>query len=591
MSHIVQLEQYSNAQLLEDYLGNPSDTEQEFSFKQSMELDEKEDYPEAIAKLLEAWEFHHHYIPTTYGGKLISYEELLALMRVVSRRDLTVAIGHGKTYLGSVCVWVGSDQEQQKYRLAQIIKEQKQVSLGLTEKTHGSDLIANEIAAIEIDNGYLLHGEKWLINNANRSQAITVFAKTDNNGNSRSFSVFLVEKEGLDSSTYRHLPKIKTHGIRGADISGIDFKQALIPKESLIGKVGAGLEITLKSLQITRTICVGLSLGAADTALRSTLDFALTRRLYTDNVFAIPHAQKLLVDAFVDILICDCLAISTSRIIHTAPEQMSLQSAVVKYFVPTTVEKLIHNLSVVLGARYYLRENHWWGIFQKIVRDNAIVSLFDGSTIVNLNAITLQLKHLAKQRAKIDIDRIANLSSHLENLFDLGKKVPQFNPKQLELFNRHDDILQGLDVSLDKLKSLQEFGDIEQELLETLIKFTINLIDLLKEFDEVVKKLPAAKGHNEPPEIFELAQQYCILQASAVCLHMWLHNRTQLGDFFAKGEWLALCLHRLIIFLGQSLGSLPTTYRENAAQELKRLYEQDQLFSIVPLQLAQSKAK
>ncbi|MBD2439004.1 acyl-CoA dehydrogenase [Nostoc sp. FACHB-110] len=588
---MAQLKQYRNAELLEEYLGNPSVPEQEFSFKHSIELDEREEYPEAIAKLLEAWEFHHHYIPTAYGGKLQSYEELLMLIRVLSRRDLTVAIGHGKTYLGSVCVWVGSEQEEQKYRLARIIKEQKQVSLGLTEKTHGSDLIGNEVEAVEVENGYLLNGEKWLINNANRGKAITVFTKTDNNGNSRSFSVFLVEKDSLETSAYRHLPKIKTHGIRGADISGIGFDQALIPKESLIGKLGAGLEITLKSLQITRTICAGLSLGAADTALRSTLDFALTRKLYGDNVFTIPHAQKLLVDAFLDILICDCLAIATSRAIQAAPAQMSLQSSIVKYFVPTTVEQLIHNLSVVLGARYYVRENHWWGIFQKIVRDNAIVSLFDGSTVVNLNAIALQLKHLAKQRAKIDINQLTELDNHLENLFDLDKKLPEFNPQQLELFNRQDNILQGLEVSLGKLKTLQESPALDSTLLENIITLTLKLINFLKQLDETLKKLPTSRGHKESPEVFELAQQYCTLHAAAVCLHIWVHNRTQLGDFFGKGEWLALCLHRLLGSLGQSLDTVPTAYRENAAQEMQKLYAQEQLFSIVPLQLAKSIVK
>ncbi|MEC4812784.1 MAG: acyl-CoA dehydrogenase [Scytonema sp. PMC 1069.18] len=590
MSQISHLEQYSSSELLEEYLGSPCNSDNEFSFKHSIELDEKEEYPEAIKTILEQWDFHHHYIPQIYGGKLKSYEELLSLMRLISRRDLTVAIGHGKTYLGSVCIWVGSEEEQ-KYKLAKVIKEQKQVSLGLTEKTHGSDLVANEVEAIEVEDGYLLSGEKWLINNATRGKAITVFAKTDNNGNSRSFSVFLVEKDKLDSSSYHHLDKIKTHGIRGADISGISFQNCLIPKESLIGKRGSGLEITLKSLQITRTICAGLSLGAADTGLRSTLDFALSRKLYGDSVFAIPHAQKLLVDAFLDILICDCVAIAVSRGLHIVTDQMSVWSAIVKYFVPTTVEKVLHNLSIVLGARYYLRETHWWGIFQKMVRDSAIVSLFDGSTVVNLHAIVLQLKYLAKQRERIDIDRRKELSKNLENIFSLDKPLPELNPNQLELFNRgNDEVLQGLDITLAELKTLQESAEVESEVMERVITLSIDILNLLKKQDEILKNLPNSKGHSEPPEFFELAQQYCNLFAASACIHMWIHNRTQLGDFFAKGEWLVLCLERLKMSFHHTPSSLPVSYRQNVAQELLNLHKQDKLFSIVPIQLAQTQA-
>jgi alkylation response protein AidB-like acyl-CoA dehydrogenase len=511
-------------------------------------------------------------------------------MRVVSRRDLTVAIGHGKTYLGSVCVWVGSEEEQ-KYRLAKIIKEQKQVALGLTEKAHGSDLIANEVEATEVEDGYLLTGEKWLINNATRGKALTVFARTDSHGTSRSFSTFFVEKDKLKNSSYRHLEKIRTHGIRGADISGISFDKCLIPKESLIGKLGAGLEVTLKGFQITRTICASLSLGAADTALRSTLDFALSRKLYGENLFAVPHAQQQLVEAFLDILICDCVATAATRAIHVTTEQMSVWSAVVKYFVPITVEKLIYNLGVVLGARYYLRESHWWGIFQKIVRDNAIVSLFDGSTIVNLYALSLQLRHLAKHRTKIDICRCEDLLFRLENTFSLDRTLPDANLNNLELFNRgHNDVLQGIELSLVNLKKIQNSSEIDNEILQVIINFTSNLLNLLKKNDEIVKDLPAQKGHKEPPELFEMSRQYCLLHTAAACLHMWLYNRQLLGDFFAQGKWLVLCLDRLMMPFLHTPSSLPDSYRENVAQELLKLYKQDQLFSIVPIQLAKTKA-
>ena len=43
---------------------------------------------------------------------------------------------------------------------------------------------------------------------------------------------------------------------------------------SAIGGVGKGLELTLKSLQVSRTLIPAYSLGAADTGLRVVLDFA-----------------------------------------------------------------------------------------------------------------------------------------------------------------------------------------------------------------------------------------------------------------------------------------------------------------------------
>jgi alkylation response protein AidB-like acyl-CoA dehydrogenase len=386
---------YGTAERLEQYLADPWDPESAFSFQRAVEQDERDEYPEEACRLLYEWGFHHHLIPREYGGKFRSYEELLSLTRVVARRDLTVAVALGQVYLGAVAVWI-EGSEAQKCRLAELIRGQEQACLALTEEAHGSDVLANEVRATRAAGGYLLSGKKWLINNATRGRVVTVFARTDPDGGPRGFSLFLVDKDGLAEGSYAPLPKKKTLGVRGADISGICFDGCLVPDGAMIGPPGAGLELALRCLQISRTICAGFSLGAADTALRATLDFALSRRLYGDTVIAIPHARGALVDCFLDLLICDCTAIAAARALHAATGQLGLWSAVVKYFVPTTAEDLIRTLSVLLGARYYLREGHAGGVFQKVLRDNAVVSLFDGSTVVNLNAIGLELRNLAR---------------------------------------------------------------------------------------------------------------------------------------------------------------------------------------------------
>src|SRR5215510_2563606 len=289
---------YSVFESLEKYLGDPLDVSNTVSFKTAIELDEAEQYPEEACRLLEEWGLHNFYVPVDCGGRLESVEELLTLVKAVTRRDFTVAVAHVKSLLGAVSVWFGGN-ERQRADVAELIKSRAQMSLALTERDHGGDVLSSQVEAIKVDGGYLLSGEKWLINNATRSAALTVFARTNPSGGPRGFSLFLVEKKLLDPGSFQYLPKIKTHGIRGADISGIRFDKAFIPDEALISREGAGLELVLKGFQLTRTIVPALSLGAADTALRTTLKFALSRKLYGDAVFEIPHARKLLVDAFI----------------------------------------------------------------------------------------------------------------------------------------------------------------------------------------------------------------------------------------------------------------------------------------------------
>src|SRR5439155_7756783 len=98
---------YTLAEELEQALGDPHDPTCLISFARALELDEHEHFPAEAAAALDAWGFHTHFVPQEYGGRGRSFETLLALLRVVARRDLTLAIGHGTTMLGAITVWAG----------------------------------------------------------------------------------------------------------------------------------------------------------------------------------------------------------------------------------------------------------------------------------------------------------------------------------------------------------------------------------------------------------------------------------------------------------------------------------------------------
>jgi hypothetical protein len=73
---------------------------------------------------------------------------------------------------------------------------------------------------------------------------------------------------------------------------------------------------------------------------------------------------------------------------------------------------------------------------------------------------------------------------------------------------------------------------------------------------------------------------------------MWLYNQKRLGDFFADGKWLTLCLHRILQPVRPwETPSSHLAYLENAAQELLKLYNAEQMFSIVPFQLAKTETQ
>lgn len=578
---------HNPAQELEDFLGNPSNAQNISSFARAIELDEREDFPEATWGSLCRWGLPEYFIPAEEGGRLTSFQEAISILRIISRRDLTVAIAGSGTYLAAIHVWIAGSA-MQKERVAELIRSGRSLAFALTEREHGSDILASEVNASRSSRAYVISGEKWLISNARRATAVTVFARTCASGGPRGFSLFLVDKEALDPSTYEELPKVRTLGIRGADISGIRFRECTLPEQACIGLPGSGLETALKGLMVTRTLCAGFSLGAADTALRITLEFSLKRFIYGQAVWNIPCACRSVLHSFLDLLTCDCVALLAGRGLHVVPQQSSIWSAVTKYFVPMTVENLIRELSVVLGARYYLREGMHNGVFQKILRDCAVVGLFDGSTAVNLNAIVLQLSYLLSQFHGSFAGR-EEVAAHLQTIADLDQPLPAFQPHLLSVFaHGKDDLLQGLHLVPNRLAGLESKPDADQEAVGVLKALTHEIIYEVEELVRALAQISSTKGMKQVhrnPKTFDLAKRYCILHAAAACLHVWTAWRGWEGPL-RGGQWVALCLDRLLGRLQGSRRALPPRFAEAVSEHLLMLHRDHRLFSIQPLRLS-----
>jgi alkylation response protein AidB-like acyl-CoA dehydrogenase len=558
--------QYRTAESFERDFGDPADPHSRLSFAAALDLDEREEYPSAQHVLLDSWRLPELFIPAACGGQLTSFEEVFALLRALSRRDLTVALSHVITFLGAVPVWIAGSDDQ-KRAAADLIRGGGKIAFALTERAHGSDLLANELEAREEGDRLLISGEKWPIGNATRSTAMTLFARTRAEGGPRGFSLLFADKRLLDPAGFHHLPKTKTVGLRGSDLSGIGFDRCAVPAAVRIGQAGSGFELALKSLQITRVMCGGLSLGAGDTALRLAVDFALSRRLYGGSVFDIPHARLTLSNAFVDLLICDCVAISAVRALQARPAQASVWSAVAKYFVPSTVENVMRDLSVVLGARFFLRDGHPWNMFQKMVRDSSIVSVFEGSTLVQLQALGFQLEQLTAESATPGPD----LSRRLETVFSLSMPLPPFDPTQLDLLSRDgDDAVAGIRILCEQLRAAKA-SDASLNAVQRVAAEQRRLTADVRE---------AQPLSGRSARLLQLAKRFAHLHAAACCCHFWIYNRDILGEFFRPEEWLSRCLSRLHSEDGTAGED------RHVAQELLDRSRSRELFSAVPFQLA-----
>jgi alkylation response protein AidB-like acyl-CoA dehydrogenase len=576
------LERFDRAEDLEQFLGDPVDPSTTLSFKRAVELDESEEYPYHVLRSLQQWGLTDYFVPTESGGKLGSFDEAAALLKVISRRDLTVALLTLDDYAGAAPIWI-TGTHRQKLKAAEMISSGSHISPAYFEE---AGPFHDGTRAQITQKGYVLNGEKSLINNARRSDALTVSARTDDRNETQDFRIFFIEYADLNGSGYSLLDRARTTGIRGADIGGIDFVDCLIPHKALVGDRDQGLDLALKARLMTWALSAALSVGAADTALRITLSFALSRNLYGNTVFTIPHARGILVDAFVDQLICDCVSVSAARALHAGTEHVVNWSLAVNYFVAPAVEASIRNLSVLLGSRYYLREEYYCGIFQKILRDIAVVNSLQRVPL-NLGPMVSHLRNLKVVQesgaSKSGLDHI----TLLEPIFSLSSPLPPFDPRRLGLSNGDQfDLARTLESAPDLFTKRLAGDAAHREAIEAAKALTLGLIEEMNKERDLVAELKAGVEPDESPLALELVRRHSVLSSAAACIYLWAFNRDTSDAFFQRGEWLALCLQRLQREFRPDSGSAPVSFSDAAASELATRHAQRRMFSIVPIQLA-----
>lgn len=563
---------WEEAERLEAALGDPFSPGSPLSFARAVADDEAEAYPQAAVHALQGLGYHHFFVPADVGGRLTSLELSSTLVRAVARRDLSVAIALGQTFLGTVPVWLGGDAAQRQ-AAAKLVLSGAQTALALTEELHGADVLASDVRALAVDGGFRLDGTKWLINNGTKGAAFSVFIRTEARGGPRGFSMFFVERPSPGAGGVSALPKIRTHGIRGADISGVRFEALQVPGTALLGASGTGLELLLKALQVTRTGCTSFSLGAADTALRVGLDFVRHRTLYGAPAWQLPHVRSSLVDAFLDVLIAEAVALTATRVLHVAPEQAPVTAAIAKYEAPVRLERVVREVGTIIGARHYLRQGLADGVFQKLARDVAVVALFDGSAAVNLDSLSAQLPGVLRQPALEHPDPA---------LFTLDLALPALDAQRFGAFTTRDDVIASLRGGhvLGRLEALASTSGGAAEARRQLLPLLEELEALGPWVSAWFKAEKLKAGRSAP--LLDAGRRYACLWAAAALVQLWLHNRDRSGPFFAEGLWLGPALARL--HAAPATRSRPAA-EAALAEHLLALHDQDRAFSLVPLAL------
>ncbi len=244
------------------------------------DLDEKGEFSYDLTKKMGELGLFGMYLPEKYGGQamdtlsyIIAVEELA---RIDGSQAATLA---AQNSLGIGPIFYYGTEEQKMKFLPPLCTGEALWGFGLTEPNAGSDSRGTKTTAELNENGWLINGSKIFITNSASTISVgsTVQAVSGEKDGRKIFTCILVEK-GMPG-----FKQVAMHGKmmwRASDTGELYFDDCLVPAENLLGEVGSGSRIMLKTLDNGRLSIAAMGLGLAQGAFEMALNYAQERKQF-----------------------------------------------------------------------------------------------------------------------------------------------------------------------------------------------------------------------------------------------------------------------------------------------------------------------
>lgn len=354
------------------------------------ELDEKEEFPWEIMKVLAQSDLFGLFIPEEYGGFGKGSLELAIAIEELSRACLGVATSYSANALGFLPILLYGSEEQKKKYLPDIAAGKRLVAFALTEANAGSDAGGVQTTAVKEGSEYVLNGTKQWITNGGEAEINTVVAMTNKSKGARGASMFIVEK---GTKGFGFGKKENKLGIRASSTRELVFENCRIPEENLIGKEGLGFIVAIKTLDVARNGVGAQGVGVAQGALDAALQFAVTRKQFGQAISSFQAIQHMLADMATEIEAARALVYSVARYIDGGAKDFSKVSAMSKLFASDVAMRVTVNAVQVMGGSGYMKEYP----VEKMMRDAKILQIYEGTNQIQRNVIG---QALIKETAK-----------------------------------------------------------------------------------------------------------------------------------------------------------------------------------------------
>jgi acyl-CoA dehydrogenase len=278
----------------------------------AQEIDKSGEIPDGLIEVMQKNGYCGMRLPTEYGGGGLSLFQYCIALEEFSRlhRAFTIAANYSSGMTPMAITRHGTPEQKEKY-LRGFAQGKLKSGFALTEPEAGSDPAGMRTRAEKRGDGWVLNGRKHYISGGHVADVVMVMAVTDSVKRARGgITAFLVDRGTPGFSVTRVDTTIATDAIKLAELT---FEDCVLPASAVVGEVGAGFKVAMRSLNDGRLSVSCSCVGAADSLLDMATEHVKVRRTFGKLLAERQAIQWMLADSAMEIAAARALAYDTLR--------------------------------------------------------------------------------------------------------------------------------------------------------------------------------------------------------------------------------------------------------------------------------------
>ncbi len=316
--------------------------------------------------------------PSAYGAPDCRWDtyRISAFAEIVGFYGLSYWYPFQVTALGLGPIWMSANSDA-KRKAAALLEAGEVFAFGLSEQTHGADVYQTDMNLTPSDGGWIAHGEKYYIGNANVARMVSTFGKF---AGTDEYVFFAADSQHDRYDLIKNVVNSQNY------VANYALRDYPVTEADILHRGPEAFHAALNTVNVCKYNLGWGAVGMCTHAMYEAVTHASNRILYGTVVTDFTHVRRLLTGAYARLVAMKLVATRACDYMRSASasdRRYLLYSPLTKAKITSEGERVITALWDVIAAKGVEKDT----IFEAMTREIGLLPRLEGTVHINIGLL------------------------------------------------------------------------------------------------------------------------------------------------------------------------------------------------------------